>query len=102
MRECARFSPGHDGRVVVCDAGRTQVETAFSGNPATSGSHPDRSHHRQRSGAGVRVLKFPAGVGQRDAAPALHLEPAYFHTVGDDALKLLGRPDAAPGADHHN
>ena len=48
------------------------------------------------------ALDPSAGISQRDAAPVPRLEPTGFHSVADDALKLLGRSDAAPYADHQN
>jgi hypothetical protein len=48
------------------------------------------------------ALDPSAGVSQRDAAPVPRLEPTGFHSVADDTLKLLGRSDAAPYADHQD
>ena len=48
------------------------------------------------------ALDLSAGVSQRDAAPVTRLEPTGFHAMADDALKLLGCPDAAPDTDHQD
>ena len=62
-----------------------------------------RSPAGRMSGRGPQgTLEFPAGASQRDAVPASPREPAFFHGLGDDALKFFRCPDAAPSAHHKN